>query len=272
MKSLSSSRVHLGGHAARLVRLVFDNERRSYHTRLVLVALVTIGALLILFGGLVLVKFPERPGGQIEFHGVMLDSRGAGLPLIVLGLAAVVIAALAGPSQSEPTAATQSAGSTGQQEVTTAPPTTTAAETTTAETTTTTTTAAAGSTVPSPAASCIGEHLDKEPAVSEHLWTRLPEGQTAQLMGGSSAAVILMRNTEITGAVRLQYRPIGDPALTVIDVVDGSCRLGAASVREVRNGFAVTVTLPDRQYQLGIDYGSDLASRALPKITLAPGT
>jgi hypothetical protein len=224
----------------------------------VLVALVTIGVLLIVFGGLVLLRFPDRPGGQIEFHGAKINSAGAGLPLIVLGLTAVVLAALSGGTQPQPTAAgptTIPAGASTDQRVTTTTPTPAREVTTTV--------------APPSSASCINEHLDKEPAVPEHLRTRLPEGQTAQIIGSpGTAALVLMQNTEVTGAVRLLYQPIGEPTLTVIDVVDGSCQLGTSTVQSVRNGFTVMLTLPDRQYRLEISYGTNTASRALPKATL----
>ncbi|HEV8559323.1 MAG TPA: hypothetical protein VGR06_23515, partial [Actinophytocola sp.] len=59
-----------------------------------------------------------------------------------------------------------------------------------------------------------------------------------------------------------------EPTLTVIDVVDGSCQLGTSTVQSVRNGFTVMLTLLDRQYRLEISYGTNTASRALPKATL----
>jgi hypothetical protein len=55
-------------------------------------ALVVVGIALAAFGSLVLLKFPDRPGGKIAWRGAEVSSAGAGLPLIVLGVATVVLA------------------------------------------------------------------------------------------------------------------------------------------------------------------------------------
>jgi hypothetical protein len=54
--------------------------------------LVVVGIALVGLGALVLLKFPDRPGGKIAWHGLEVSSVGAGLPLIVLGVVAIVIA------------------------------------------------------------------------------------------------------------------------------------------------------------------------------------
>ncbi len=182
-----------------------------------------------------------------------IDSRGAGLPLIVLGLTAVVLAVLRGaPEQTATAPVGGPVGTTGQTATTTPAP----------NRDTTTTAAPSFSATP---ASCVDEHLDGAPAVQKGLRARLPEGQTAQIVG-NPAALVLTRDTEITGAVRLQYQPIGRRTLTIIDVVDGSCRPGSSTVREVHNGFVVTLELPDRQYKLDVSYES---SPAIPIATLS---
>jgi hypothetical protein len=58
--------------------------------------LVIVGIALVGLGTLVLLKFPDRPGGKVAWHGFEVSSVGAGLPLIVLGVVAIVIA---GPIQ-----------------------------------------------------------------------------------------------------------------------------------------------------------------------------
>jgi hypothetical protein len=55
----------------------------------VVVVLTIVGLLLILFGGLVLLRFPDRPGGKITWQGVEVSSPSAGLPVIALGLIAI---------------------------------------------------------------------------------------------------------------------------------------------------------------------------------------
>lgn len=54
--------------------------------------LIVVGVVLVGLGALVLLKFPDRPGGKLAWHGFEVNSVGAGLPLIVLGVAAIVIA------------------------------------------------------------------------------------------------------------------------------------------------------------------------------------
>jgi len=82
-------------------------------------SLLAVGIAVAVFGGLVLLKFPERPGGRIAWHGFEVSSVGAGMPLIVVGVAAVAIAALRGgnavsstghPGNSSPTVSTSASG------------------------------------------------------------------------------------------------------------------------------------------------------------------
>jgi hypothetical protein len=54
--------------------------------------LLILGIVLVIFGGVVLIYFPDRSGGEIEWFGVKVRSAAAGLPLIVLGTIAVVLA------------------------------------------------------------------------------------------------------------------------------------------------------------------------------------
>jgi hypothetical protein len=58
-----------------------------------MVVLVVVGVALVVFGALVLLRFPDRPGGRLAWHGVEVSSVGAGLPLIVLGVVAIVVGA-----------------------------------------------------------------------------------------------------------------------------------------------------------------------------------
>ncbi|MGH8906108.1 MAG: PASTA domain-containing protein [Egibacteraceae bacterium] len=56
-------------------------------------ALLIVGVALGVFGALVLLKFPDRPGGTIRVHRMEVSSTGAGLPLIALGIAVMVLSA-----------------------------------------------------------------------------------------------------------------------------------------------------------------------------------
>lgn len=47
--------------------------------------LLLLGVVLVTFGAVMLLRFPDRPGGTIRLQGLEVSSIGAGLPLIVLG-------------------------------------------------------------------------------------------------------------------------------------------------------------------------------------------
>ena len=53
--------------------------------------LLVVGVGVVLLGALVLLLFPDRPGGRIAWQGAEVSSIGAGLPLIVVGIAAIAI-------------------------------------------------------------------------------------------------------------------------------------------------------------------------------------
>jgi hypothetical protein len=71
--------------------------------------LLAAGVGLLLFGGLVLLRFPDRPGGKIGWQGFEVSSVGAGMPLIVVGVAAIAFAGLHG---SDNTSAGEAASTT----------------------------------------------------------------------------------------------------------------------------------------------------------------
>jgi hypothetical protein len=53
--------------------------------------LVVVGIAVAVLGAFVLLRFPDRPGARIAWQGVEVSSVGAGLPLIVVGIAAIAI-------------------------------------------------------------------------------------------------------------------------------------------------------------------------------------
>jgi hypothetical protein len=59
-----------------------------------LIALALLGVVLIVFGALVLLRYSDRPGGTIKWLGAEVTSKGAGLPLIALGVISVAFAAV----------------------------------------------------------------------------------------------------------------------------------------------------------------------------------
>lgn len=59
--------------------------------------LLIAGVALVVFGAFVLLRFPDRPGGTISWHGIQVSSVGGGLPLIVVGVVAIAIASFREP-------------------------------------------------------------------------------------------------------------------------------------------------------------------------------
>lgn len=56
-----------------------------------MLVLLIVGVALVVFGAFVLIRMPHRPGGTIKTRWFEVSSVGAGLPLIVLGVAAITL-------------------------------------------------------------------------------------------------------------------------------------------------------------------------------------
>ena len=56
------------------------------------VLLAGLGIALVALGALVLLRYPDRPGGDVRLLGLEVSSVGAGLPLVALGVLAIGIA------------------------------------------------------------------------------------------------------------------------------------------------------------------------------------
>jgi hypothetical protein len=67
---------------------------------------VALGVAVTTLGAVVLLRFPDRPGGAIRFHNMEVSSKGAGLPLIVLGAALAVAAVTVVPNATNDTGGT----------------------------------------------------------------------------------------------------------------------------------------------------------------------
>lgn len=64
--------------------------------------LLALGAALVVFGGVVLIRYADRPGGDVKWLGLEVSSKGAGLPLVALGVACIAIAATQRPNGPRP--------------------------------------------------------------------------------------------------------------------------------------------------------------------------
>lgn len=81
-----------------------------------LVLLAALGVALVALGALVLLRFPDRPGGDLRLLGLEVSSIGAGLPVIALGALLVVVAvAQQGEDGQPPTTEDSGSGGGGGQ-------------------------------------------------------------------------------------------------------------------------------------------------------------
>ena len=73
--------------------------------------LLVLGVGLVIFGAVVLIRYSDRPGGSLKWLGMEISSKGAGLPLIALGIASIAFT-VTRPSTPEPDAPARSAADT----------------------------------------------------------------------------------------------------------------------------------------------------------------
>jgi hypothetical protein len=83
--------------------------------------LLVVGVGLIGTGIYVLLKRPYLPGGKLNFRGIQVDSAGAGLPLVMLGVVALLVTNVAGSDPPTNAASKQSATATVTTTVTSTP-------------------------------------------------------------------------------------------------------------------------------------------------------
>ena len=63
--------------------------------------LMVLGIALVIFGAVVLIRYSDRPGGTLKLLGMEVTSKGAGLPLIALGIACIALV-VTRPATTEP--------------------------------------------------------------------------------------------------------------------------------------------------------------------------
>jgi len=88
-----------------------------------LIVLAVVGVVLVGLGALVLLRFPERPGGTVRFLGMEVSSIGAGMPLIALGVLAVVVTVMQQRADSGTSSGTSGPATQGQPSSATSGPT-----------------------------------------------------------------------------------------------------------------------------------------------------
>jgi hypothetical protein len=151
----------------------------------VLVLLAALGVALVALGALVLLRFPDRPGGDLRLLGLEVSSIGAGLPVIALGALLVVVAVAQQRDDGESPTADDSGSGGGGGQVAGAPP--------------------------ADAPACLASFFRTRPTVSANRRRSLPAGteDVEVLLPAESKreelALVLTDGGEVAGAVKLTY-------------------------------------------------------------------
>lgn len=167
----------------------------------VLVVLAALGVALAALGALVLLRYPDRPGGNVRLLGLEVNSIGAGLPLIALGVLAVAVSVIQQSQQSDES--TQSSDAGGRVDPLTA---------------------SAGADAPG----CMAEFFETRPKVPSDRRRFLPrrsEWITVLKSGDSKSAefgLVLKDDGKSIGAIKMRYNSDGDE-FNVDGVIDSRC-------------------------------------------------
>jgi hypothetical protein len=213
--------------------------------------LLIAGVGLVVFGAFVLLRFPDRPGGTIRWHGVEVSSVGGGLPLIVLGVVAIATATLRGPGETAGTGGT--AGATGPA----------------------TNTAAPSTPEPPTDAACFDRYFANIP---KDRLVALEEGaQDIDVVGPSQSkqgtvGIRLDALGRPIGALRFQFFPGSGDVFKIETVVDSQCReteefsnvSRPSDRRTLQNWDTVRVQLGGRFYELRFGGGATIRLNFIP--------
>jgi hypothetical protein len=165
------------------------------------IALGVLGFALVALGTLVLLRFPDRPGGEVRLLGLQVSSIGAGLPLVALGvLVAVVAATNTGGDRTSDSTQTSSGGGGG---VAGPPPDNTPA--------------------------CFAQFFEMAPTVSLQRQRTVPTGLddvevlTPEESKREELGLVLTDNRAVLGAAKMNY---DETALQfrVHGIVDAGCK------------------------------------------------
>lgn len=225
------------------------------------VALLIVGIGLVVFGGLVLLRFPDRPGGTLSFRGARVDSVGAGLPLVVLGVVLLVFAATQAADDGGDAAGddTQTVADDGGAE----PPPTSAGDDDGDGDVTSSTEAPDEPAAPADderdVPDCVEDHLATAPDVPLYAAHILFVGGNVEVSALTSA-VVVKDGADAVGVVRLQFEPDGafdDPGLTMYDVVDAECQPVEWVRHDVERGAVISAPLDGRSYEVRVDWSTE---------------
>jgi len=204
--------------------------------------LLIAGIALVVFGAFVLLRFPDRPGGAIKWQGMEVSSVGGGLPLIVLGVAAIAIASVRGPGT--PTGPTGPGEPVGKDPATSEPSS-------------------------APSAECLDRYF-----------MGIPKDRVATLEEGArdvdvidpgqpkegTVGIRLDALGSPIGALRFQYFPGSGDVFKIETVVDAQCReteefsnvSRTSDKRTLQNYDTLRIQLGGRFYELRFGGGAEI--------------
>jgi hypothetical protein len=198
--------------------------------------LLVVGVAVVVLGALILLLFPDRPGGRIAWQGIEVSSIGAGLPLIVVGIVAIGLSGggVIGGGGGDGTSGTRTSG-TGQK---------------TAE------------------LKCPD---DLEASLPPERIASVEAGADAQIVVGQAASktppfgLRFTDGGDTVGAIRARFFPASD-VFKILTVVDADCHAGeivsleggGVSPDTIPNYRNVRIDLMGRSYVLNLGGSTDI--------------
>ncbi len=168
-----------------------------------LIVLAVLGVTLVALGTLILLRFPDRPGGNVKLMGLEVSSVGAGLPLVALGVLVALVAFIQSGEDGSSSTSDESSSSGGG--------------------------GALVAVLPKDLPACFARFFAADPAVSRNRRRSLAsEVQDVDVLGANEAkadefVLVFTDRQEVVGAAKLRYDV--DAKQTSIDaVVDASCK------------------------------------------------
>lgn len=224
---------------------------------MVLIVLVVLGIVLVVFGALVLLWFPSRPGGKLRFSGLEVSSIGAGLPLIALGVLAVALAVVQQPDRGS-----------GGNGVRTAP--------TDTDRPSTPPTSPTGTNVPVPhdVPDCITAFFGAQPEVPGDRQRELPAGVIdwdvlrPEESKRDEFGLVFTDSGQVVGAAKMSYDILAKQ-FNVDNIVDGECNpVGWTATNTTGNNPASVPEYDNLQMRLGADRYTVVLEGGQPEVQM----
>ena len=167
-----------------------------------LALLIVLGVALVALGALLLLWFPDRPGGEVRLLGLQVSSIGAGLPLVALGVLVSVVGATSAGGAEQSTS-TQSSDGGGSGGLVSGPP-------------------------PDDAPACLAAFFGAKPTVSVRRQRTLPVGaEDVEVLAAEESkqlefGLVLTSGDRVLGAAKLSY---DDPTrrFRIAGIVEPDC-------------------------------------------------